>query len=101
MCQLIYILQAVGIFGHMTANNPLNPSGGQGAPSTSPSHTDPIEGSTREVEKTLEDLNASIESTLEESALRTSVPRPGEEEKQRDGHFTLASSPTRRNDRDS
>ena len=96
-------MQAVGIFGHMTANNPLNPSGGQGTPSQNDhTLTDPIEVSARDVEKTLEDLNASIESTLEESTLLSSVPSPEEEEKQRDEpHFTLASSPTKRSDKDS
>lgn len=82
----------------MTANNPLKPSGGGGKPSPKQEHpqTDVIGVASQEVEESLKELAASIDSVLEEPALRTSVPSSDMEDKQKQPHFTLASSQTKR-----
>ena len=94
----------MGIFGHMTANSPLK-SDKKAKPKSlpPPDHSSDIVEATEDAEHTLqetiEDLTSSIEKTLEEPTLRTAVPSEEETtKKQKEPHFTIATSPTRRTD---
>ena len=95
--------QAMGIYGHMTANHtprgggtPPSPPTVTSAPPTALDKAPPTDSTSsiteKDLEATLEQLSASIEDTLASSASTSVVEREKEEEPP---HFTVASSPTR------
>ena len=120
-CKTAHTQQAVGIFGHMTANNPLDPRGGGGptqpADGTKKSSTPTHQGeakdevgdnwvagvtaeATQDLDTTLEKLSASIDEALSKSTidLTPTDERGGEATKEAEPHFTIATSSTRFDD---
>lgn len=100
--------QAMGIYGHMTANHTPRGGGTPPAPTTTSEPpttaldkappTDSTASVTttteKDLEATLEQLSASIEHTLAISP-STSAGEREKEEEEAPPHFTVASSPTR------
>lgn len=100
-----FLFQAVGIFGHMTANSPLQGGGnrggkapigggeGENAPNIVDSQHAPGDSKAflQDLDKKLSDFDGAVESALEKSSFKGRSISSQEETP----HFTIKDSPTR------